>query len=319
MTTQTWRHTATRYGYFPLMFFGINGLALFAILSDAPPLTLAIQIGGLMALALVLAYRSERFLPYNKQWNQSQGDSWRDIIHFSFNESMSLIPTLIVPIFIIVAPKPPSPIWPGDWPVLMQVVLCLLIFDLGNNLLHWLSHSWKPLWRLHSVHHEVTRMYGLNGILKHPLYQVIASVVCSGPLILLGMPKEFALVLVFMSFTQLLLQHSNTDYRLGWFRHVFAVAEVHRFHHVRGVAGDVNFSLFFSFYDHLFGNALYEKRVLTSQDIGLNYTGFPQSWWGQMKAPFQAKPFIKADVVDGPTPHEKQERLERTLPMANDI
>ena len=153
------------------------------------------------------------------------------------------------------------------------------------------------MWQLHAVHHEVERMYGLNGILKHPLYQVIASIVCTGPLVLLGMPKEYSLVLVFMSFTQLLLQHSNTDYVLGPFRRVFAVAEVHRFHHLRGVAGDVNFSLFFSFYDHLFGNAYYERRALGSSDIGLNYKGYPKSWWGQMKAPF--KEFDDLEKTEG--------------------
>ena len=81
----------------------------------------------------------------------------------------------------------------------------------------------------------------------------------------------------------------------------------------------MNFSLFFSFYDHLFGNAHYEKRVLTSQDIGLNYADFPQSWWGQMKAPFQAKPFIKADVVDESAIDENQAGAEGTLRMAKDI
>jgi sterol desaturase/sphingolipid hydroxylase (fatty acid hydroxylase superfamily) len=102
-----------------------------------------------------------------------------------------------------------------------------------------------------------------------------------GPLVLLGMPKEFSLALVFMSFTQRLLQHSNTDYVLGPFRRVFATVEVHRFHHLRGIAGDVNFSLFFSFYDHLLGKAYYDLRTLESSDIGVDYLDYPQSWWGR--------------------------------------
>jgi len=287
MTTASWLSKIIRYGFFPLMAFGVNGVAIIAIFTATTPLELAIQFAGLMILALILSFSCERLLPYNKDWNKSRGDTCRDFAHFIVNESMSLIPLLIVPIFIMVTPKPASSYWPSGWPVLLQVLFCLLVFDLGNNLLHWVSHIWKPLWKFHSVHHEVKRMYGLNGILKHPLYQIIASIVCIGPLLLLGIPEEYAIVLAFMSFTQLLLQHSNADYRVGPFRRVFAVAEVHRFHHIRGAAGNVNFSLFFSFYDHLFGNALFEIRILESDDIGVDYVDYPQSWRGQMKAPFQ--------------------------------
>jgi sterol desaturase/sphingolipid hydroxylase (fatty acid hydroxylase superfamily) len=287
---------ATRYGYFPLMAFGVNGLAIAVIFSANSPAAAAAQILGLMVLALVLAFSSERLLPYNVEWNAGRGDSGRDIIHFAVNESISLVPLLIIPIFVGVAPEPASSLWPADWPLLLQLMLGLLIFDLAQNLFHLLSHVWEPLWRLHAVHHEVRRMYGFNGIMKHPIYQALSAVVSTGPLVLLGMPKAFSLALVFMSFTQLLLQHSNTDYRLGPFRRVFAVAEVHRFHHLLGRAGDVNFSLFFSFYDHLFGNAYFERRLLESRDIGVAYVAYPVSWWKQMKAPF--RDFETTDAQD---------------------
>jgi len=277
------------------MAFGVNGLAIAAAFSNPTPFVLALQIGGLMLLALALSFGSERLLPYNKSWNSPQGDFWRDLMHFSFNEAMSLIPLLIIPIFVVAAPTPASSIWPGELPPLLQLLLCLLIFDLMNNLLHWLSHHWQPLWKLHSIHHQVKRMYGFNGIMKHPLYQIVASIVATGPLILLGMPKVFSLLLVFMSFTQLLLQHANTDYLLGPLRNIFAVAEVHRFHHLRGVAGNVNYALFFSFYDHLFSNHYYDDRNLQSEDIGLDYENYPQDWWGQIKAPFQT-----FDMLHGP-------------------
>lgn len=286
MNMQKSLNTAVRYGYFPFMAFGINGLAVAAIFSSNTAVELAIQIGGLMLLALLSSYGSEQLLPYNRQWRQARGDNSRDLIHFCVNESISLLPLLIIPIFIISTPVPASPLWPQHWPILLQLLLCLLIFDLGQNLFHWLAHVWKPLWRLHAVHHSVKRMYGLNGILKHPIYQLLSAAVATGPLILLGMPKAYSLALAFLSFTQLLLQHSNTDYQLGPLRRVFAVAEVHRFHHLRGVAGNVNFSLFFSFFDHLLGNAYFSSKTLSSDDIGLDYKAYPDSWWQQMKAPF---------------------------------
>jgi len=287
MPTQTPLRSFVRYGYFPIMAIGLNGLAIVAIFSGGSASEVALAIVALMALALGFSFGAERILPYNPEWNAARGDTGRDIIHFIVNESMSLVPLLIVPIFVVVAPEPDSPLWPTGWPLALQILFSLLIFDLGQNLFHWLSHVWTPLWRLHAVHHQVERMYNFNGVLKHPLYQALSAVVSMAPLILLGMPKTFSLVLVFMSFTQLLLQHSNTDHSIGPFRRVFATAVVHRFHHQRGLAGDVNFALFFSFFDHLFGNAFFEDRILDSHDIGLDYVAYPDRWWGQMRAPFR--------------------------------
>lgn len=115
------------------------------------------------------------------------------------------------------------------------------------------------------------------------------------PLALLGMPKSFALLLAFLSITQLLLQHSNVDYRSGCLKTIVSTAEVHRFHHLKGTAGDVNFAMFFAFWDHLFGNAYYEERKLTSKDIGLVYKGYPVAWHKQMLAPF------RKFHIEGPT------------------
>lgn len=287
MPTQTRLRSFVRFGYFPIMAFGVNGLALLAIFSAGSASRVAIAIVALMALALGLSFGAERILPYNPEWNAARGDTRRDIVHFVVNESMSLVPLLFVPIFVVVASEADSPLWPSDWPLPLQILFSLMIFDLGQNLFHWLSHVWTPLWRLHAVHHQVERMYGFNGILKHPLYQALSSVVSTLPLILLGMPKAFSLALVFLSFTQLLLQHSNTDHSIGPLRRIFATAVVHRFHHQRGPAGDVNFALFFSFFDHLFGNAFFEDKKLDSHDIGLNYVAYPDHWWDQMKAPFR--------------------------------
>lgn len=279
--------SAVRFGFFPLIFFGVNGLGIALALSDAAPARIALGILVLMAAALGLSFAAERIAPWAPEWNRGQGDRLRDVAHFVVNESISLLPLLAIPLFVAAAPQPAVPPWPHAWPIAAQVLAALLVFDLAQTLFHRLSHLWRPLWRLHAVHHEVRRMYGLNGILKHPLYQVLASIVSSAPLVALGMPKAFALVLAFTTFTQLLLQHSNVDQRLGPWRRVFATAVVHRFHHLRGPAGDVNFALFFSFFDHLLGNAFYEERTLTTDEIGLEDRSYPADWWAQMMAPFQ--------------------------------
>lgn len=276
-----------RWGYIPFLFVGVNGLGIYIIFSDIAPLERMIGVFAVVALALTVSFKCERLLPYNKHWNKSRGDGWRDVIHFAFNESLSLGPTLIAPVFIAVAVESQSGSWPTHWPLLAQLLIAILLFDLIQNLVHWLAHVWPPLWRFHAVHHEVKRLYGFNGILKHPLYQIFSSMAGTLPLVALGMPKDFLLVLGFCSLVQLLIQHSNVDFRTGPIKYILSTAEVHRYHHLRGKSGDVNFAMFFSFWDHMFGNAYDGQRKLESADVGVDYIDYPASWFQQMLAPFK--------------------------------
>ena len=57
-----------------------------------------------------------------------------------------------------------------------QLLLALPVADLGITLVHYASHRLPLLWRLHAVHHSVTRMYGFNGLMKHPLHQAAEAV-----------------------------------------------------------------------------------------------------------------------------------------------
>jgi sterol desaturase/sphingolipid hydroxylase (fatty acid hydroxylase superfamily) len=279
-----------RYGYAPLLLLGVNGAALAIVFADLSAITRASGIFTLVAAALAISFAAERLLPYAREWNRDRGDLRRDTIHFAVNEGMSLVPLLIVPIVAAGAGgalTPARTMWPSDLPLALQITLALLVFDLGQYLFHWASHRWQPLWRLHAVHHSVDRMYGLNGIMKHPVYQLLASVFSLAPLVALGMPESFSLAIAFATFVQLLLQHSNVDYRTGWLRHVLATGEVHRFHHLRGKAGDINFALLFAFWDELFGNAYYTERTLESSDIGLDYAHYPTDYLDQLAAPLR--------------------------------
>jgi sterol desaturase/sphingolipid hydroxylase (fatty acid hydroxylase superfamily) len=88
-------------------------------------------------------------------------------------------------------------------------------------------------------------MYGFNGLMKHPVHPAIETLAGTTPFVIAGLPSDVDLVLVFTVAVQVFLQHSNVDCWAGRLRYVFAVSEVHRFHHQRDAAlGDVNFCLF---------------------------------------------------------------------------
>jgi len=102
-----------------------------------------------------------------------------------------------------------------------------------------------------------------------------------------------AAVLAFAIAIQLLLQHSNVDMRPGVLGRVMAWAPLHRFHHMRyGTAGDVNFGLFLTVWDHLLGTAFDAPGYrLQHRDLGIgSQPDYPRDYPGQLLAPFRELP-----------------------------
>jgi sterol desaturase/sphingolipid hydroxylase (fatty acid hydroxylase superfamily) len=88
--------------------------------------------------------------------------------------------------------------------------------------------------------------------MKHPLHQALELSFGIAPLLAIGISQKVAWALAFAVAIQLLMQHSNADYRVGPLRCVLALNEAHRFHHLKWAGiGDVNFGLFTLLYDHL--------------------------------------------------------------------
>jgi sterol desaturase/sphingolipid hydroxylase (fatty acid hydroxylase superfamily) len=276
-----------RYGYAPILLFGANGVGIALVSGGAgKPALVAVLLA-----VLAFSHWAERVHPYDVAWNQSQGDSRRDALHAVVNEGSILLSLLLLPLLaghLTIVDR-----WPHSWPFAAQVLVAVVVADFGITVGHLLSHRVSALWRLHAVHHSVTRFYGLNGLMKHPLHQAFELALGITPLLLVGISAPVLTALAFCTAVQLLLQHSNVDYTVGPFRRVLATNEVHRFHHLRwpGV-GDVNFGLFLATWDHLFGTWSYEPgHRLTSDDLGIAAEpDFPVGYIDQLAHPFRRRP-----------------------------
>lgn len=274
-----------RWGYAPAMLLGFNGAALGLIGAGASKAWLL----GLLAAAIAVSFAVERAIPYEPEWNRSHGDAGRDAAHAVVNETFALVSVLALPAIASVVTVADA--WPEGWPLALQVVVAILVFDLGITVAHWLSHRWGPLWRLHSVHHSVKRAYGLNGLMKHPLHQGVELVVGITPLLALGVTTQVAWALAFCVAIQLLLQHSNADYRVGPLRGWLALNEGHRFHHLKWAGdGDVNFGLFTLVYDRLLLRtySFDPARRFTSDDLGIaKQPDYPSGYVDQLLKPWR--------------------------------
>ncbi|GLZ80123.1 hypothetical protein Afil01_49300 [Actinorhabdospora filicis] len=273
-----------RYGYAPLMLLGVNGAAVAITAAGASKLWLP----ALLAFAVALSFAVERVLPYEADWNHGHADRGRDAAHTFVNETLVLVSVSVIP--LLAAAVPGDGIWPREWPHVLQVLAAILVADAGLTLVHYASHKIGALWRFHAVHHSVKRFYGLNGLMKHPVHQALEMAVGVLPLVLLGMPAPVASALAFAVAVQLLMQHSNADYRVGALKHVLALNEGHRFHHLKWAgAGDVNFGLFTLIWDHLLRTKSYDPaRRFTTADLGMAAKpDYPDAYGAQLAEPFR--------------------------------
>ena len=164
-----------RYLYAPLFFVGFIGSAIYLVHMEVSKLWLA----ALLFSAIAMSFLAERVLPFEKVWTHAKGDGLRDFLHANVNEISSGLSVAAIP--VIASLGHGFDLWPSHWPLWGQLAGAILVVDCGITLAHFASHRIQVLWRLHAVHHSVERMYGFNGLMKHPLHQAIEMTVGTDP------------------------------------------------------------------------------------------------------------------------------------------
>lgn len=269
--------------YAPGFFLGFIGAALWLFETGQP----AWLLGPLLVTAIGVSLFVERLIPYQTGWNHDHSDTGRDVAHALVNEASNAFAVLSIPLLAVLAAAGEA--WPAHWPLVAQLGFATIVADIGISLAHYASHRIASLWRLHAVHHSVRRLYGFNGLMKHPLHQAIEVIAGTTPLVMIGMPQNVAWLLAFAVSIQLLLQHSNADIRLGALRYLWSVAPVHRWHHVASdTEGDVNFGLFTPLVDVVLGTARFgSSRHVVAGTLGISGDpSYPQAYLPQLAAPF---------------------------------
>lgn len=280
--------SVVRYVYLPLMLVGLNGLALWVVAGGHS----YAWMGAILLAALTLSHMAEHAAPVHHEWNHDHGDTTANMLHAAVYESTNVLATLLLPVIAWLTPWDGA--WPTHWPLFAQLFAAVAIADFGMTIVHWLSHRIPLLWRLHAIHHGVPRMYGLNGVVRHPLHQGLDVVLATGPLAVLGMPMDVAVLLGVAISIQLIVQHSNVAYALGPLRNHLSLGSIHHLHHVNcGKDGDCNFGLFLTLWDKLLGTFVPEpRRPIRADDLGVDeLPNFPVSSYAkQLALPFAYTP-----------------------------
>jgi len=276
-----------RYGLFPLAMFGGVWLAWWAMRTVSPP-----RVVGITSLATAAVVGvAERMMPFSPEWNRPRGDRLTDLLHtgVSFIALSEVLRAVFLAgmVALVGAAEVPWTLWPSAWPWPVQLALALIIAELPYYWLHRCMHTWPALWRLHAVHHSAPRMYWLNAGRFHPLDAGLIFFTQVPVLMLLGAPAPIVSLFLVAAAIHGLFQHGNLDLRLGPLNHVFAMAELHRWHHARtGPGAMANYGGNLICWDVVFGTRYHPGHDLPVDGVGFEGDEtYPTDYLGQLAAP----------------------------------
>lgn len=273
-----------RYLHLPLLLVVANGAVVWAAATGHDLAVVAVVVA-----ALGWTFLAERVAPYDPMWNRDRGDTRRDGIYAVLNEALNAASVAALP--VIATYLTVADLWPTELPFVVQVLGALVVLDAGITFAHVASHRFGLLWRFHAVHHSVSRFYGLNGLMKHPVHQAIEMTAGVAPLLLIGIPQPVAVAVAGCAAIQLILQHANVAYTAGPVAGWLSVNAGHRLHHLRFPGeGDVNFGFFTLLWDRVMGTyrPASTRPTISSNDLGIaGRPDYPTSLTAQLAEPFR--------------------------------
>ncbi len=251
---------------------GLLGTGL-ALASDHPLLWFnAVYLTVALAIGIL-----ERLMPHEEGWLQSDNETIDNLAHTLLNKGLTQIGAAVITGFAMVAataaeaggPVAGSP-WPLQAPMAAQVVLGLVIAELGLYGAHRLAHEKRVLWRFHALHHSVRRLWVINTGRFHVVDSLFKIALSQTPLYVLGAPLPVFLWISAVTAFIGLLTHCNIDLRTGPLDHVFNTPALHRWHHsmVPG-EGNSNYGENLVLWDKLLGTYFNPPRRPPA-DIGIN-------------------------------------------------
>jgi ornithine lipid hydroxylase len=275
--------------HYPVVVAG--AFAAYAALQNAGlPLVLSAYL-PIVATAGIVTLLERRF-PHRDAWIPEAHDVSTDLAFMTIVQLAA--PPLISFLFAyaLIDPVralnlPIASIWPHGWPIWAQAVLMIVAVDFLRYWLHRAAHANNTLWKLHSVHHSVRRLYWLNTARFHPIEKALQMLLDSTPFLLMAVDPQ-VLALYYLAYsTNGFFQHCNIDLRYGLLNYIVGSAETHRWHHSREPReANHNYGNTVIVWDVLFGTwFLPDARQVDV--LGLHDTNYPRTFVGLLKAPFR--------------------------------
>ena len=153
----------------------------------------------------------------------------------------------------------------ADWPVWVEIVLAVLVFDFAIWAQHLVTHKVPLFWRFHRMHHADRDMDVTTAVRFHPV-EIAASMGLKIGLVYLIGPAAVAVVLfeVMLNGTAM-FNHANIRLPLALdrtLRRVLVTPDMHRVHHsIHRHEHDSNYGFALSIWDRMFGTYVAQPQA----------------------------------------------------------
>jgi sterol desaturase/sphingolipid hydroxylase (fatty acid hydroxylase superfamily) len=291
LTTHSHARAIVRYGLYPFS-WAVVLLGFHQIWTSGaePRLIWAMSSGFLVLMYLFIEWA----LPYEKRWSMTWQSFLSDLRFAIVNGAVVGGMSAVLALFTITISGDLS--GPAkNWPPLVQLLACLLIFEAINYAFHRAMHEMrgpvgKFLWALHAAHHLPPRLYVVMHAVFHPLNGIlIQGFAIILPIWLMGYDQKVVTMFLMINGFHGLISHFNVDVRMGWLNYVFVGPELHRYHHSARVDEAKNYGATLSIYDWMFGTFIYRPGV-PPEELGVSpESGLPayERTWDVLKQPFR--------------------------------
>lgn len=260
-----------RWGLYPLLWVINLGTFYLIWYTDAAPAKLSsISVG----CVFLLCFAAEFLYPHDKRWAMTWRSLWSDL-KFAVPNSLALRVLGFAFGYIGISASGGLPGPANDWPLPVQLVSCLLIFEGFNYGVHRAMHelpgrfgAW--LWRVHAAHHLPPRLYLVMHAVFHPINAlIIRGLVIVLPIWVMGYDQQVIAMFGMIMALHGIISHFNVDMRMGWANYLFVGPELHRYHHSARSDEAKNYGATLSVFDQLFGTFVYRPGE-APRDLGVH-------------------------------------------------
>lgn len=259
-----------RWGLYPLL-WAINGGTFYLIwYTPSPPENIATIS---VTLVFGLCFAAEVFCPYDKRWAMTLRGFWSDV-KFAVPNSLTLRILGLAMGYAGIAITDDMAGPASNWPLPLQLVTCLLVYEGLNYAVHRAMHELPGplggwLWRIHAAHHLPQRLYLVMHAVFHPLNAfIIRGLVTVVPIWVMGYHQQVVALFGMIVAMHAIISHFNVDMRMGWANYLFVGPELHRYHHSARPEEAGNYGSALSVFDQLFGTFVYRPGV-PPRDLGV--------------------------------------------------
>lgn len=302
--TNALRPGATWFAWsiFPVALFGSLGVSI-ATLERGVSAGLATLVG--LAFGYIVVIVGERLYPFVPDWNRNHDDVPTDA---AWAGTTLVIGAILRPASIVIGVWLAaqisawfgSSLWPGEWPVLAQLALALVVVEFFQYWIHRLEHEADWLWRFHATHHSAPRLYWLNAARFHFVDIGLIAVTYTIPLVALGAPESIFALWIVASTVHGICQHANMQIRCGPLNWIFSMAELHRWHHSPLIReSNTNYGQTLIVWDIVFGSRFLPADRKPPEAVGLaDLSAFPMTWWAQFCSPFRWQRIKRESIAE---------------------